>query len=162
VNPSNSKYSSYRVSGLPAGPFGETYLIVVVINDSNRLKRWEYFLISKRSKPNLQKSACSYETSEDLDESLEIDEEFLVEEAKQQAAFYLEDALEEIASSSSRPFSFDYKVEFLNTNTSPLHSLWFRGELHDEIRDIAQSTECKELKFYLEILVKSSFVRRPR
>jgi hypothetical protein len=38
--------------------------------------------------------------------------------------------------------------------------LWFRGELHDEIRAVAKETRNPHLKRVLQLVTTSSFMRR--
>ena len=160
MNSSNSKCKYFRISGVPAGSFGESYLLITTKVESMQLCWWEYYIISKRMNPSLQKMSHEYETPTDLPESLKIDICYLLDEAKQEAQYFLEDKLVEIYEKAGKPLSPTTGIELVEISQNPLHSLWFRDQLRDEIGLISQSTKSPDLKPYLELLVKSSFLRR--
>ena len=157
----NCKYVAYRLSGLPVGAFGETYVVATALKESAGAFRYEYFVVSKRLKPHLFNDALSFVPNDVPEELLKVDIDFLVGEAKQQAEIYLFQKLSEIAEISARPNFLDFRIELVEMSYMPLHGCWMRGDFIEETKTIAQATQCDRLKRYLSLLTRSSFTRRP-
>ncbi len=155
------KYVTYRLSGLPAGAFGETYVIAAAMTEGAGIYRCEYFVVTKRDEPHLFHEAFAFEPGDVLEELLKIDLEYLVGESRQQAENYLSERLFYIAEKKGRPNLLDYRHELVEMPYMPLHGCWMRGEFVEETRKIAEATRCSKLKRYLSLLVRSTFVRRP-
>ena len=142
----NPGYISYRVSGLPAGPFGETYVITTAALGTNNVLTYEVFIISKRHEPRLHCEAFQFMSDDVPEELLKMDEEYLHSEARQQAQNYLNDALYQLAEQHSDQVLDCNRVELVELQHMPLLSLWMRGELHEEISEISQKTQNSRFK----------------
>jgi hypothetical protein len=153
-------YTSFRASGLPAGPFGETYVIVSIAEGPNGSHWIEYFVVSKRHEPRLHHEAFQVFLNDVPEELLSIDPTFFLSEGRQQAENYLWDVLYQLAEKHGDHLLDHYRVELIEQKATPLHNLWFRGELHDEIRAVAKETRNPQLKRVLELVTRSSFMRR--
>lgn len=153
-------YIPYRVSGLPAGHFGETYAIVTGTVRENGIHTSEFFAISKRHKPELYRDVLEFSPGDVPEELLNIDEDYLFSEARQQAQNYFDDALYQFASAHGDQVFDRYRAELMELRHMPLLSLWMRGELHEEIRTIARETQSPRLRFVLSLVTQSSVIRR--
>lgn len=155
------KYVAYRVGGLPAGAFGETYVIATAMTESPGTHRYEYFVVSQRSEPHLHKMTCSFVPGEVPEDLLKVDTNFLIGEAKQQAENHLALRLFDIAEKRDRPALLDYRIELTEMNYMPLLGCWMRSAFHDKIKTIVQVTQCPPLKSYLNAVTRISFTRGP-
>lgn len=151
---------SFRASGLPAGPFGETYVIVSTADGANGSHWVEYFILSKRHEPHLHHEAFEFFPNDVPEELLVATPSFFLTESRQQAENYLWDVLYQLAEKHGDHVLDRYRVELIEQQSTPLHNLWFRGELHDEIRDVARKTRNPQLKRVLDLVIRSSFMRR--
>lgn len=146
---------------MPAGAFGETYVITAAITESAKVYRCEYFIVTKRDEPHFVHEAFPFEPGDVPEELLKVDLDFLVGESRQQAENYLSQRLFDLAEKKGRPNLLDYRYELTKMSYMPLHGCWMRGDFHEETRKIADATRCPQLKRYLSLLVRSSFTRRP-
>ena len=159
MSDTKSEYFCYRVSWLPAGVFGESYVVIATILESEAKGSWECYFLSKRLNPTLLKDTCDFEVP--AGQGLSIDVNFLRGDAKMQVETFVASRLEQLANTHNRPEIIAYNYELEELDFMPLHNLWFRGDMHDEIKEITGSTQCGPLKAYLDVLVKSTFNRRP-
>lgn len=153
-------YTSFRVSGLPVVSFGETYVIVSTADGASGSHWIEYFIVSKRQEPRLHHEAFEFLPNDVPEELLVATPSFFLTEGRQQAENYLWDALYRLAEKHGDHVLDRYRVELIEQQSTPLHNLWFRGELHDEIRIVASKTRNLQLKRVLELVTRSSFMRR--
>ena len=153
-------YTWFRASGLPAGPFGETYVIVSTAQGGGGSHWIEYFIVSRRHDPRLRHEAFEFLVSDVPEELLAVEPSFFLAEARQQAEDCLWDALYKLAETHGDHVLDRYRVELIEQTSTPLHGLWFRGELHDEIRAVAKGTRNPQLKRVLDLVTKSSFMSR--
>jgi len=153
-------YTSFRASGLPAGPFGETYVIVSTADGTNGSRWIEYFIVSKRHEPHLHHEAFEFFPNDVPEELLAADSSFFLTEGRQHAENYLWEALYQLAEKHGDHVLDRYRVDLIELETTPLHSLWFRGELHDEVRAVAKKARNPQLKRTLDLVTKSTFMRR--
>jgi hypothetical protein len=160
VNDESRGYVSYRVSGLPAGPFGETYVITTWILGSNDTHWIEVFVISTRHEPHLYRDTFEFVSRDVPEELLRVDEEYLLSEARQQAQNYLDDALYQLAERHGDHVLARYRAELVEVKNMPLLSLWMRSKLHEEIRTIAKETRSPRLKLCLNLVTQGSVMRR--
>lgn len=149
-------YVSYRASGLPAGPFGETYVIASAAVGTNGTHWFEFFILSKRHKPHLYRGGFEFTAGDVPEELLKIDEDYLLSEARQQAQNYLDDALFQLAEKHGDHVLARYSVELIEIKNMPLLSLWIRGELHEEIQKVAKETRNPRLKLSLNLVMQNS------
>lgn len=159
-NTDKCKYSAYRLSGLPAGTFGETYVIATAMTEAAGSYRYEYFVVTKRDEPHLFYDEYTFDPADVPEELLKVDIDFLVGEARQQAENYLSQRLFNMAEKKARPSLLDFRLDLVEMSYMPLHGCWMRGDFVEETRAIAKATRCDYLKRYLELIVRSQFIRR--
>lgn len=161
INGNESRsYVSYRVSGLPAGPFGETYVITTGVLGGDGAHWIEVFVVSKRHEPHLYRDAFEFISRDVPEDLLKVDEGYLLSEARQQAQNYLDEALYQLAEKHGDYVLDRYRAELVEVQNMPLLSLWMRGQLHDEIRTVAKETRCSRLRLCLRLLTQGSVMRR--
>lgn len=153
-------YKSYRVSGLPVGPFGETYVITTATLGDSEVHRFELFILSKRHEPHLHFEAFQFHPNDVPEELLKIDEDYLYSEARQQAQIYLDDALCRLAEEHGDQLLDRYRVELIEVRHMPLLSLWMRGELHKEIKEISEKTQNPRLRLSLRLTMQTRIMWR--
>lgn len=153
-------YIAYRVSGVPAGPFGETYVITTGTPGENGTHSFEFFIVSKRHEPHLYRDVFEFTPGVVPEELLKLDEDYLLSEARQQAHNYLDDALYQLAEAHGDHVLDRYSAELIEIGHMPLLSFWMRGELHEEIHTIAKETQNPRLRFFLNLVTQSSVMRR--
>jgi hypothetical protein len=154
-------YAYFRAAGLPAGPFGETYVIATAIDGANAIRRYEFFVVSKRHEPHLIEHAVEFPPGSIPDELLAEDKDFLLNFATQEAENYLLEALYKLADQHGEHILLNYRVELVEMKSIPLLSLWMRDELHDEIRTVYEKTKCPSLKLSVGLVMGSGVLRRP-
>lgn len=117
-------YISYRVSGLPTGPFGETYVIASATLGSNGIHSAEYFIISKRHDPHLVCDQFNFNSRAVPNDVLNVDEEYLFSEVRQQATNYLNDVLFQLAETHGHHILVRYNAELVEIKHMPLGTVW--------------------------------------
>lgn len=152
----NRGYISYRVSGLPVGQFGETYVVTTAALGMDGIHGFEVFVISKRHEPHLYYEAFQFKPGDMPEELLQINEEYLFSEARQQAKNYLDDMLFQLAEKHGEHVLDRYGADLNEIRHMPLLSLWMRDELHREIEDISNKTQNPRLKLCLSFVMQSS------
>jgi hypothetical protein len=135
-------------------------VIVSTVPGGNGAHWIEYFIVSKRHEPHLHHEAFEFHANDVPEELLTIEPNFFLAQVRQQAENYLWEVLYHLAEKHGDHVLDRYRVELLEQTATPLHSLWFRGELHDEIRAVAKETRNPHLKRVLQLVTTSSFMRR--
>ena len=148
-------YEAYRVSGVPAGYFGESYVITTWTLNKNGVHFAEYFFISKRHDPKLDHLSLTIDPGGIPDHLLKVDKDYLLSEAQQQAQLFLDEALYKLADAHGDQVLDRYQPTLVKISSMPLLRLWVRGELKDEVCAIAQETDNPSLKQLLEIVTKN-------
>jgi|GEM_PF-3261813 len=152
---SSEGYEAYRVSRVPTGYFGESYVVTTGTINENGVHSAEYFFISKRHDPSLERLKISIEPGDIPEHLLKVDKDYLLSEARQQAQLFLDEAIYKLADEHGESVLDRYQPTLIQLSHMPLLSLWIRGELKDNIRSIAQETENPALKRFLEIVTNS-------
>lgn len=153
-------YISYWVSGLPAGPFGETYVVTTGVLGANDAHWVEAFVVSRRHEPHLHQDVFEFVSRDVPEDLLKVDESYLLSEARQQAQNYLDEALYQLTEKHGDHLLTRYRAELLEVQHMPLLSLWMRGQLHEEIRTIAKETRSPRLRLCLSLVTQGSVMRR--
>jgi hypothetical protein len=78
---------------LPAGDFGETYVITTGTVGENGTHLFESFVVPRRHEPHVHYESILIKPGDVPDKLLTIDENCLHMEARQQVQLYLDDAL---------------------------------------------------------------------
>jgi len=148
-------YVSYRVVGLPAGPFGETYVITTGVLGADDAHWVEVFVVSKRHEPHLYRDAIEFVSRDVPEDLLKVDEDYLLAEARQQAQNYLDEELYHLAEKHRDHLLARYRAELVEIQHMPLLSLWMRGQLHEEIRTVCKETKSPRLRLCLSMVTQA-------
>jgi hypothetical protein len=157
----DSKYKIFQLRAVPAGLFGETYVVATGIHKEGDNYSYETFVITQRPQPALSTAAFPVCASGVPEELLTIDLDFLVEEGRQQGENRIIDRLSELAEERNRPELLSLQVQLEECPGRPFVGCWMRGLFHDQIREIAHSTECASLAKYLSLVASISYSRSP-
>ena len=106
-------FASYRVSGLPAGRFGETYVVTSAVLGENDAHWMEVFVVSVRNTPSLYHDTFEFVFIDVPEDLLKVDEAYLLSEAKQQAQNYLEELLFQLSEEHGDHILDRYRPELL-------------------------------------------------
>lgn len=161
VETGQCKYIAYRLGGAPIRAFGETYVIAAGMVEGAGVYRCEYFVLTKRDNPHLYHETFTFEPNDIPEELLKVDVDFLIGEARQQAENYLSQRLFDIAEEKGVSNLLDYRLDLVEMPYMPLHGSYMRGDFIEETRAIAERTRCAQLKRHLNLIVRSTFTRRP-
>lgn len=125
----SGRYVSFRVSGLPAGSFGETYVITAAAMSGNNAHRGEFFIVSKRHQPHMYHNAFEFLPGDVPEELVKVDEDYVLSEARDQAQNYLDDVLYQLAEKYCNDVLARYGAMLANETTRSLCQLIPRGLL---------------------------------
>jgi hypothetical protein len=146
-----SNYHIYNLHGLPAGVFGESYVIVAWATDSEGKYRSEHHILTQRPQESLKSGILNINANNLPTELGTIDENFAIEESLRQANIDLYDLLEKRSIELKRPdvalLPFDLKK-----CPSPFVGCRMRGLFIKPLEDIGSSTKCPSLTIYLRML----------
>lgn len=157
----DSNYKMYRVSGLPAGLFGLTYVVAVAIHTSGDHYKGEFYVITSRP-PELYQGGFRFSAFEVPPEFMKIDLDFILDEAWQRAQMFLLDKIEDKAKELNKPDLLALPVD-LEECDIPFVSFRLHGAFESEIIAIRDSTESEALERYLDnvLKIKGRFVPLP-
>lgn len=142
-----SKYEIYRVSGLPPGLLGLTYVVVVGIHTSGDHFKGEYHILTSRP-PKLYQEGFRVSAAGVPADLLVVDLDFVMQEAAQQAEMFLLGLIEEKATQLQKPDLMALPIK-LTKDQSPFVRFRLRGEFEHEIVQIRSATECETLERYI-------------
>ena len=157
----DSKYKTFQLRGLPPGLFGETYVVATGICTGGDNYKVECFVITQRPKPALHTVAFPVVAGDVPNELLSVDLDFLVDEGRQQGENRIIDRLGELADELRRPDLLSLPVRLEECPGRPFVGCWLRGAFHEQIREVARTTECASLAKYLGMVASSLHARRP-
>jgi hypothetical protein len=149
---SDSRYKIFQLKGLPPGLFGETYAVAVGIHTSGQYFKGEYFVMTQLPNPALHKVTFRYSSTDVPEDLLTVDVDFMVEEAGNQAEIHLIDRLSERATELQRLELLSLHVQLIECAVRPFVGCWLRGQFHNQLREIASSTECTSLAAYINMV----------
>lgn len=144
--------STYSVSGLPLGIFGEAYVVISVWQPS--ATRWiaEYNLLTTRPQEDLNSHVVEFDTANYPPELDSIDEAYMEAEAVRQAQLDLALELERRATILGRPEVAYLPFAFQRTKISPV-TLRIRNLFPTKLADMANQTKSSDLKNYMRIVM---------
>ena len=156
----DSKYQIFRISDLPPGLFGLTYVVAVGIHTSGDYFKGEFHILTslptKLYQGGFRVSAAGVPA--DL---LVVDLNFIMQEAAQQAEIFMLDRIEEKATQLQKPDLMALPVN-LKEAPSPFAGFRLRGEFEQEIVEIRQTTECETLERYLGYVLQLKHIFKER
>jgi hypothetical protein len=151
-------YSVYRMNGLPAGLFGEAYVVCAGYDLPNEVFKGEWYILTQRPQEDLHHGSIEV-SGEGLPSELGIiDVKFARAEALSQAKIELFQLIEQRTRQVNRedlaylPFELQY-IE------SPLLGCWMRGRFNSELTKIKELTGAPNLQTYLSLMQQVSFKR---
>ena len=145
----DSKYRLYRLDALPAGLFGENYVVTAALRLSETEYEGECFVFTQRPKSALFLQKFSFSSAGVPPDLLAVDLDFIEEQSRQQAEVHLIDELERRATSLNRPDLVALSIRLLDVHARPFIGCWLRGAFHAEIKRAAAETRCRDLSMYL-------------
>lgn len=144
--------STFTLSGLPHGIYGEAYVVISVWQPS--ATRWmaEYNVLTTRPQENLSSCVVEFDV-EDYPRELEpIDEAYMEAEAARQAQLDLAVELENRATHADRPEVAFLPFTLQRTKISPV-TLWVHNLFPTKFADMANQTKSSDLKNYLRMVM---------
>ena len=145
----DSSYKIYRLDTLPAGLFGENYVVTVALKAASHSYEGESYVFTQRPKPKLFIQKFTYSSKGVPSTLLSVDLNFIEEQARQVAEVHLIDKLQERAVKLHRPDLAALTIRLLDKQPRPFVGCWLRGAFHEEIKRAAAETRCRDLSVYL-------------
>lgn len=153
-----SKYQTYILHGLPAGMFGEAYILITGTEISQGEFRGEYFIFTQRPVEALLKGQVDI-FSNGFPEGLgEVNIEFIMSEALRQAEIEVLTLVENRATELERP-DLGYLPFELREYPSPFVGCKMRGRFIKQLMDVKDSTQNPSLALHLKLLQQVNVVR---
>lgn len=144
-----SQHSVYSIRGLPAGVWGESYVVVTAYESTPNELAGEFFIMTKLPQEALNSGALKITVSALPKELGVIDLEFALKESLRQTEISLMDQLESRAAELGRPDVAYLQFELKPTTTSDLLRCWMNERFKPQLIDIQAKTQCRSLKQYL-------------
>lgn len=144
--------STFSISGLPPGLFGEVYVVISVWQPSKTLWMAEYNILTTRPQENLVNCVVEFDIANYPPELESIDEAYMEAEAARQAEIDLALELEKRAIASGRPELAYLPITLQPTKISPV-TLWVRNLFPVKFEDMANQTKSSDLKKYLGVVM---------
>jgi hypothetical protein len=144
--------STFTVSGLPPGIFGEAYVVISVWKPSATKWMAEYNILTTRPQENLDSCVVEFDVANYPPELESIDEAYMEAEAARQAQIDLELELGKRAIIVGRPEVAYLPLTLKRTKISPV-TLWVRNLLPMKFADMANQTKSSDLKKYLQMVM---------
>lgn len=155
-----SKYNVYQLKGLPAGVFGEAYVVVASDSVSQSTFRSEYYILTQRPQESLHIGTLDINKNDIPAELGPVDADFAIREGLHQAENDLFDMLEKRSNDLGRA-----EVAFLQFTLQECHSPFvgcrMRGKFLKQLEDIAESAKCTSLHTYLTLLQQVRVIKQP-
>ena len=156
----NSKIKYSQIRGLPAGVFGEGYVLSVAIHDVGRHYKGEVYLVTKRPTESLEvvKFVCD---GTDVDTDLvTINLDYVLSDADWHTDQKLFSMIAERAVSLNAPHIENIDPIFRECSNVPLLGCWLRGHFQSQIQAIAEQTESETLASQLAMIIRLPMIIR--
>lgn len=154
-----SMYTTYMVKGLPAGVFGEAYVVVAGAEVMPATYRAEYCILMQKPVESMNVGGFDIATATFPPELGPIDAEFVCEESLRQAEIHLLELLETRAAELGRPEVAHLHFE-LKECTTPLLGCWMRGRFTKQLIELNGKVQCQPLRTYLTAVQQVQIIRR--
>lgn len=152
-----SKYTIYTVRQLPAGMFGETYVVVTGTQISPEEYFAEHFILTQRPIEALHNGTVEILGKSFPEELGRVDINFALAEAYRQAEIDLLLLVEQRATELARP-DLAYLPFDLRECASPFVGCWMRRRFSAQLMAIKDATKCPSLVRYLSLLSQVSVI----
>jgi hypothetical protein len=146
-----SKRTFYMVQGLPAGIFGEAYVVIASMEPSHGLFRTEQFILTQRPKETLHMEAFEVDGNTFPVELGKVDLNFVMLEGLVRAGSKILELLEERSADLGRPELAFSKFELVLC-PSPLVGCKMRGRFVQHLTSMKEATGCPNFAIYLGFL----------
>jgi hypothetical protein len=156
----NSDYTVYWIDGLPAGVFGESYVVCAAYDLPNEVFCGEWYILTLRPKEALHHGTIDVSSKGLPPELGVIDIEFARSEALAQAKIDLLDMLEKRSLELKRE-DLAYLPFDLRKITSPLLGCWMRGRFNAQLTQVKDLTSAPNLSTYLRLMQQVHYSHRP-
>lgn len=141
----------YQLLGLPAGVFGETYVVVTAIELAPNRFLSEQFVLTQRPNQALYSGAFEIDGTNLPAELGKVDLDFAFAEGRTHAEFLVSQLLEIRANELGRPDLVFNRVEFTD-RPSTFVGCKMRGRFVPQFLEIKKATKCDEFSRYLTLL----------
>lgn len=141
-----SQYSVYSICGLPAGVWGESYVVVTAYESTPVELAGEFFILTKRPQEALNFGALKIAASALPPEFGKIDIEFVLRESLCQSDRLLNDMLEARAVELARPDVACLRFELKPNTTTGLLHCWMNGRFKPQLKDIQTKTQSNAMR----------------
>lgn len=145
------------VQGLPAGIFGEAYVIVTGIEVAAVQYRTEQFILTQRPQEAMYMDAFEINGTSFPAELGKVDMDFAMTEGLARAEFNVLDLLEKRSNELGRPDLACLRFE-LGRRPSPFVGCKMRGRFVEQLTAVKNATRCRSFANYLSLLDQVSVV----
>ena len=159
---SESKVRYMQVRGLPAGVFGETYIVAVAVHTVSSHYQGEVYVISQRADETLNTVKVHCNGAGVDAELTKIDLDYVLEEGIWHAEQLLFSMLARRAVSLSAPHVEELEPEIKESPSAPIVSCWLRGKFHSQIREMADQTESETFARHLGMVMQAPIIVQQR
>lgn len=146
-----SKYTFYMLRGLPAGVFGEAYVVVATTTGSTMTFRTEHYILTQRPQESLRSGVLNIVANDFPAELGIVDADFAISNGLHQAEIDIFEMLEKRSIELDRPevalLPFDLKE-----CPNPFVGCRMRGRFLQQLEDIGNSTKCPSLSRHMRLL----------
>ncbi len=153
------KRSVYMLQGLPAGVFGEAYVIITGMEVAAGHYRTEQFILTQRPQEALHMDAFEIDGNTFPVELGKVDVDFAMTEGLARAESNVLDLLERRSNELGRP-DLAYRRFELVQRPSPFVGCKMRGRFVDQLTAVKNATRCRPFSNYLGLLDQVSVVGR--
>lgn len=144
--------STFTVSGLPPGVFGEVYVVISVWKPTETEWLAEYNILNTYPKEMLDSRIVAFDVTNYPSDLEPIDETYMEAEAVRQAQIDLELELAKRATSLNRAEAAFFPIRLHETKISPV-TLWVRDLFPKKFVDMTNQTKSADLKKYLQMVM---------
>lgn len=152
-------YTVYWIDGLPAGVFGESYVVCTAYALEKDVFRGEWYILTQRSKESLLHGTIDVSSKGLPPELGVVDIEFARAEALAQARIDLLDLLEKRSLEVKRE-ELAYLLFDLKKISSPLLGCWMRGRFNTQLVQMKDLTSAPNLSMYLSLMQQVQYLHR--
>lgn len=145
------KHTVHMVRGLPAGIFGEAYVVVTGIEMAPNRYRTEQFILLQRPVEALHMEAFEINGGTFPAELGTVDVDFAMEEGLMHAESLVSQLLEQRANELGRPDLAMLRVDLVS-RPSPFVGCKMRGCFVDQMTAVKNATKCRSFSNYLGLL----------
>lgn len=156
-----SKFIVYIIKGLPAGVFGESYVVVASDTISRLTFRAEYYILTQRPQESMRGGTLDIHKNDLPPELGTVDADFAIGEGFHQAEIDIIDMLEKRSRDLGRP-DIALLPFSLEEHHRPFVGCRMRGQLLKQIDVIAESTKCTALFSYLSLVQQVKIIKQMR